>query len=366
MAYAGLCTNDNIQPHSDAYFHASSLKQMQYYITGEGDVCAVKTPTANKPPGAAGFTAAYTIPYKTPFELTAPAATDSVGGSLITYCWEQWDLGSFGQTLVNTSVSGPLFRSYSPTTSLTRTFPNLKMLRSGSISNAGVDKASGEKLPDAARTLSFKLSVRSLHGGNGCFVLPDDSILLNVVNTGGTGFTVNSQNTAGIVLEGLSSQTVTWNVAGTNGAPVNAGFVDIYLSPDSGKTWPHHLGNFANNGSATVVLPNPDTTINAGRIKVKGTNNVFFNINGKDLKVIRNFAASISLYPVPASNKLHVESNNAGPVRAVVYNMVGKLEWEGTITTQADLPVYLWARGVYIMKLIDSENRRAIKRFVVN
>jgi hypothetical protein len=93
---------------------------------------------------------------------------------------------------------------------------------------------------------------------------------------------------------------------------------------------------------------------------------VFFNVNSKDFKLVRNFDAAIDLYPVPASNNLHIATDKTGVLQAAVYNMVGKLEWQGTINGQADLPVYLWAKGVYIMKLVDTTNQRTIKKFVVN
>jgi hypothetical protein len=365
MAYAGICTPDNIQAHSDDYFHAASLRQIYSYLSTEGDGCAVKSATNNKPAGVASFGGNYTIPSRTPFELEAPATTDSTGGSAISYCWEQWNLGGFGQTQVNVSAAGPLFRSFAPVAVPGRMFPKLDMVRNGIMSNAGVDNASGEKLPEVARYLTFKLTVRSLHGNYGCFTIPDDTLHIDVANSGSTGFSVTSQNTAGVSYQGYDNETITWNVAGTNGAPVNASNVDIYMSPDKGNTWPYHLGTFPNNGSATVSIPNPDTNITAARFKVKGTGNVFFNINSKDFSVTRNFASSLTLFPVPASHTLHISSDNNGLLHAVVYNMVGRQQWEGDITGPMDLPVYLWARGVYIMKLVDGSNRRAIKRFVV-
>jgi hypothetical protein len=366
MAYAGLCSPDNIQANSDAYFHATSLQQIQHYITHKGDECAVKTPTGNKQPGLPAYTATYTIPYRTPFELTAPLASDSTGDNGIFYCWEQWDLGGFGQTLTNATIAGPLFRSFAPVKSPVRTFPSMRLVRNSIQSNAGIDKASGEKTPTVARELNFKLTARNLRNGMGCFLLTDDSVHISVINTNSTGFAVTSQNTGGLTYVGYSSEQVTWNVAGTNSAPINAANVEIFLSSDTGNNWQYSLGTFPNTGSAMVELPNPEKNINNGRIKVKGAGNVFFNVNSKDFKLVRNFDAAIDLYPVPASNNLHIATDKTGVLQAAVYNMVGKLEWQGTINGQADLPVYLWAKGVYIMKLVDTTNQRTIKKFVVN
>lgn len=366
MAYAGLCSPDNLQAHSDAYFHATSLQQIQDYLITGGNTCGDKIPTGNKQPGIAPFTASYSIPAKTPFELTAPTAVDSTGDKMIYYCWEQWNLGDFGKKLVNTAKYGPMFRSYPPTLSPVRTFPNMNMVRTGTLSNAGIDNKSGEKIPDSARYLTFKLAGRSIHNGLGCFVLPDDTIHLDVINTE-SGFTVTSQNTNGITYEGFSKHTVNWNVAGTTAAPINATTVDIYMSADSGYTWPYHLGNFPNNGSASVTIPNPDSTIKAARIKVKGGNNVFFNINTRDFRVLRNLETSILAYPIPAHDILHVTTNKTGTLQIAMFDMMGRLAWRDEInTTSFDIPVYLLARGVYTMKLVDNMGRKVIERIVLD
>ncbi len=366
MAYAGICGPDNLQPNSDAYFHTTSLKQINNYLMTAGDDCPIKSPTNNKPPGIVSFTASYTIPYRTPFELTAPQAEDSTTNAAITYCWEQWNLGEFGRTLPATTNEGPLFRSYIPSSSPTRMFPALKLLRNGIQSNAGVNNASGEKLPDVARYLTFKLAIRSLRNGFGTFSIPDDTIHLDVINTGGAGFTVTSQNNNGITYQGLTSQKITWNVAGTNAAPINASNVDIYLSVDSGYNWPYLLGTFPNNGSASVTLPDIDTTVKAARIKVKGAGNVFFNINTRDFRIVRNIDAAVKVYPIPASQILHIITGNTDPMQVSVYNMVGRKEWESTVTESTDIPVYLWAKGLYILKLTDPAKRTVIRKVVVD
>ncbi len=140
MAYAGICAPDDLQPHSDAYFHSVNVDEIVAYITGPGNVCAALTSTGNKLVNLPSYTASYAIPYKTPFELTGPAATDSVADTATTYCWEQWNRGDFGNELIQTFFKGPIFRSYTPAYNSTRIFPKLSMVLAGSLSNAGIDE----------------------------------------------------------------------------------------------------------------------------------------------------------------------------------------------------------------------------------
>ena len=290
MDYAGICSPDDLQYHSDPYFSASSMVQIVTKLNGSENACAVITSTGNHVDTLPHFTATYSIPYKTPFELIGPQSLDSTTTDTAkTYDWLQWNLGDFGKRLNQTYVKGPIFRSFNPVYTTTRVFPNIGMVLSGVLSNAGTEGAEGEKAPDTARYLTFKFVARGIISGYGCFHFPDDTVHLDAVQTPTrAGFKVTSQGTTGIVYLGGSTQTVTWDVVGTNAAPVNAANVDIYLSTDGGYTWTYTIGTVPNTGSASVVLPNPATSSTTTRIKVKGNGNVFFNVNSNNFTLNNN------------------------------------------------------------------------------
>ncbi|WP_449398160.1 reprolysin-like metallopeptidase [Chryseobacterium wanjuense] len=109
MGYAGI-TSQDIQPHSDAFFHAISIQQITNNIKAK--TCPVSTNTGNSiPTASAGLD--YTIPKGTPFMLTG-TGTDANGDSL-TYIWEQMDNASSSQTGASsaasaTKASGPYFQ----------------------------------------------------------------------------------------------------------------------------------------------------------------------------------------------------------------------------------------------------------------
>ena len=85
MGYAGITAMD-VQPHSDAYFHAISIQQVTNNIKTK--TCSTNINTGNAIPTAnAGLD--YTVPKSTPFLLTG-TGTDANGDTL-TYCWEQFD-----------------------------------------------------------------------------------------------------------------------------------------------------------------------------------------------------------------------------------------------------------------------------------
>ena len=376
MAYAGICPPDDIQAHSDAYFHGANLTEIRSYISTAGEVCAVKTPTGNKLVGYSPFTASYSIPYLTPFELAGPALIDSVADSATLYCWEQWDLGDVGQTFSNTHLSGPIFRSYVPTPSPVRVFPKISMVMAGTLSNAGIEGAEGEKVPDVSRTLHFKCTFRDIFHNKGCFTFPDDQITLSAINTG-AGFAVTSQATTGISYAGHTTQTVTWNVVTTNVAPIGAANVEIYMTTDNGLTWPYHVGTFPNTGSASIMVPNPATTTTAARFKVKGSGNVFFNVNAKNFTVTHNSAfpttagvresallvGDCSVFPLPATHSVHILAG--GDHLGKIFNALGQEVWKGAVLDEADISVETWPRGTYYLQLLGADNNKQVKRIVI-
>jgi hypothetical protein len=99
---------------------------------------------------------------------------------------------------------------------------------------------------------------------------------VTVVATAGP-FTVTQPNTA-ISWSGGSSQTITWNVAGTTAAPISAANVKISLSIDGGNNFSTVLAaSTPNDGSQAVTIPNTPTT--TARIKVEAVGNIFFDIS---------------------------------------------------------------------------------------
>jgi len=283
MDYAGICSPDNVARNSLPYFSANSLEQIVPLLSTSEGACATSTATTHPPVTIAGFIQNYNIPYKTPFELSGPAATGTGADTAITYGWYQNNLGDFGERLINTHRFGPLFRSWQPVYSNARVFPaNDSVI-------AGVYNHVGERMADTARYMTFKTVIRNIAAGMGAVLIPDDTVHLNVSSTGAAngyaGFVVTSQGTTGIVYTGGSTQTVTWNVVGTNAAPVSAANVDIFMSVDGGRTWPYTVGTFPNTGTASITVPNPTVSTSTARFKVKGSGNVFFNVNSRNFTV---------------------------------------------------------------------------------
>lgn len=277
MGYAGI-TSQDIQPHSDSFFHAISIQQITNNIKAK--TCPTSTSTGNSIPTAnAGLD--YTIPKSTPFMLTG-TGTDANGDSL-TYIWEQIDNASSSQTGASSAASatkatGPTFRSWTPTTSPVRYFPRMASVLAGATTTAG-SEITVEALSSVARNLNFRFTVRDNRAG-GSGNNSDDAIV--TVNATAGPFIITSQGAA-TTYAGGSSQNVTWNVAGTTANGVNAANVDILWSTDNGNTWTTLLAGTPNDGSQAVTIPNVTTT--TGRIMVKGSNHIFFDVNNANISV---------------------------------------------------------------------------------
>lgn len=272
MGYAGITSLD-VQPHSDAYFHAVSIQQVTNNIKAK--TCSVNTATGNAIPTAnAGLD--YTVPKSTPFMLTA-SGTDA-NGDLLTYDWEQMDKQTTSAAPSATKTTGVNFRSYNPSTSPTRYFPKMSSVLTGATTTAG-SELTVEALPSVARTLNFRVTVRDNHAG-GPGNNSDDMIV--TVNATAGPFSVTAPNTA-VSYVGGSSQTITWAVAGTTANGVNCANVDILLSTDAGATWSTLLAATPNDGTEAVTIPNTPGTTN--RIMVKGTNHIFFDVSNTNFTI---------------------------------------------------------------------------------
>lgn len=273
MGYAGITSLD-VQPHSDAYFHAVSIQQVTDYI--KTTTCQTTTTTGNAIP-TANAGADYTIPKSTPFVLTG-SGTDANGDAL-TYIWEEMDNGSSSAAPSATKTTGPNFRSYSPSSSTSRYFPRIQSTIAGATTTAGTE-LTVEALSSVARTLNFRFTVRDNHAG-GPANNSDDMVV--TVNATAGPFAVTAPNTAVSWPVG-SSQTVTWSVAGTTANGVNCANVDILLSTDGGLTYPITLlAGTPNDGTQAITVPNNIGTTN--RVMVKGSNHIFFDISNANFSI---------------------------------------------------------------------------------
>jgi hypothetical protein len=265
MAYAGICGADDLQSHSDPIFHSASYDEIMSYINSSaGRSCGSSSALDNAIPSVnAGSD--FTIPLNTPFVLTG-SAVDADSGNALVYLWEERDLGP--QATLSAADDGriPLFRTYTQTSSNQRYFPKWQTLLNNTSDNA-------EKLPQLARTMSFRLTVRDGEGGV-------DADNMQVTVDGGSGpFRVTAPN-GGSANSG-SSYTVTWDVANTTAAPVSCAQVDILLSTDAGGHFDRILATATNNdGSHTLTMP--DVTATKARVMVRCSNNIFFDISDGD------------------------------------------------------------------------------------
>ena len=273
MAYAGICgPNNDLQPHSDSFFHSESLSEILTFAAGAGGSCPVVTANGNSAP-AVNAGPDYVIPVATPFTLTGAALDPE--GDVVTYSWEERDRGTV-QSDANAADDGtsPLFRAFTPVYSPSRTFPKASDLVNHTTTI-------GEKLPTLARTMNFRLTVRDNRANGGG--TNSDDMVVTVVATAGP-FRVTSPNTA-VAASAGAPLGVTWNVANTDAAPVSTSSVNILLSLDGGYTYPITLAaNTANDGSEIVILPAGIQSTTA-RIKVAAANSIYFDISDVNFSI---------------------------------------------------------------------------------
>lgn len=267
MGYAGICGSTNIQAHSDAYFNYLNLNQINNYINGglpQG--LAPPVATTNNRPEINPLTN-YTIPDQTPFKLTATGV--DIDGDTVTYTWEQANTGSGPIALGTDPGSGPIIRSRPGSTTGERMIPPRPNVLNGTL-------PIGETLPLTNRTLNFTVTARDNRAGEGG--VAQAGMVVTSVNAG-TGFMVTSPNSTGITWPGGSQQTVTWNLSGSNVAPINTANVRILLSTDGGNTFPTVLAaSTPNDGSELVQMPFNVGTSSA-RIMIEAVDNIFFDIS---------------------------------------------------------------------------------------
>jgi hypothetical protein len=368
MGYAGICGSDDLAAHSIAYFHTKSFDEIVNYSTlSTGNSCPVNTLTFNNAPYVSpGGT--FNVPVGTAFKLNG-SGTDPDGDSL-TYSWEQFDLGPAG-TWNNPSGNAPIYRSYAPATSALRYFPKISVL----LNQTNVK---GELITTYARNMHFRLIARDNKPNGGGVTYNDTITTVNVIQTSAP-FAVTYPNVTGISWPALSTQTITWEVGGTDAAPFNEQLVNIYLSINNGTSFPITIATAVpNNGSYTFTVPNNQS--NTCRVWVEGASSgsIFFDINDKAFAIVAPVGLSelkvfdqLTIYPNPAQDRLWVYLGNQiqENVTLKMYGVNGQQVLEQLIVkdknaAQVELNTKHLEKGLYFLKA-ESGSGSAIRKVVI-
>lgn len=343
MGYAGITGATDVQSNSDPYFHAVNITQVTVHAKSRS--CDVEAATGNTNP-VANAGANLTLPVGTPFRLTGTGS--DADGDTITYCWEQIDEDNAADPYpdpTSTSNNKPTFRSYTPTTSDTRTFPLFSDLLS-----TDVNGTIWEKIPTVGRSADFRLTVRDNRVG-GAANVSDDMVVTWDAARG--PLDVTSQNTGGIMWSDGQTETITWAVNSTN-LMTGASNVDILLSLDGGLTYPTTLvANTPNDGSQDITVPS--TPAPYCRVMVQPTNQTlapFFDINTTDFAIDYIVTTNCNQYasgPLGIAIPDGVGSNMPG---APIFDTINVTGETGNITDIADLKFNVDVSHTYIQDLV--------------
>lgn len=393
MGYAGI-TSVNVQSNSNDIFSWKSIEQIQTNLASK--TCPISTSLAGTnatPVVNAG--ADYTIPMGTAFVLTG-TASDADAGDVLTHIWEQSDINTtttFASTtaleqdsrVLATKTLGPNFRTFKPSGNLHRYFPQMGKILAGTLAITTAGVSNWESVSNSARTLKFKFTSRDNRAGMGQTNV-DETII--TVNTTGGPFAVTSQATTGISYTGGTQQTVTWNVANTTASPFNTANVDILLSTNASTSletlsgtvnstaWTVIASNVPNNGTATVTLPSPATTLSACRFMVKAVGNVFLAVNSRNFAITPALATdgfgleSFSISPNPNNGYFDIkfQSNTSNVIDVTIHDLRGReiftRNYTNTGLFEQSIQLNNVQSGVYLVTVKDGD-RKEVKRIII-
>ena len=348
MAYAGLCAPQNVQSHSDLYFHNASINEIFTNITVGNSTCGSSTilnSNFNIPTANAGNN--FTIPKSTPYKLVGQGA--DLDGDPISFCWEQIDNQMNSVPPSSTDKTGTLYRSVNPSISNMRYLPDLNDVIFGDIT------PKWEVTPSVARALNFRLTVRDNNTSGG--QAASDDLVVTVSGTAGP-FLVTSQNTSDLVWSEGSNETITWNVAGTTANGVNTSNVNIRLSLDGGKTFPIILAsNTPNDGSQSITVPNSKAP--NCRVMIEAVGNFFYAVNSTSFS-IGEFVEACSDY-VSSDIPKNIPDNNLNGVVSTINitkdDVISSLTVSVNIshTYMKDLAISLESPSGTIISLLENE-----------
>lgn len=277
MAYAGVCEDENLQLHTDPYFHAASLAEIGAYVLdgteGSGGSCGSLKPIKNARP-VITVGGPYTVPKGTAFVLDARPTLASSSDKL-TYVWEELDLGAPGppndENGPNPAVR-PLFRSIRPSDAVLRVLPKLSSVLKPP------NTFSGEALPMVAADRRFRVTARN---NNGAFSFADISVTIDQASGPVTVGTRESRWKRG------TCQQITWDPAHSNESPVGVKNVRLRLVLDGNANTTLPIADSTpNNGAYCFAIPSNFPLSAHGRVRLDAVPGIFFAVSSSDIEIV--------------------------------------------------------------------------------
>ena len=283
MGYAGIVGLDNVQRHSDPYFHYHSIQSINEYT--DKKICYTSVTNENQIPTVSADRD-YILPVGTAYELKA-SGTDP-DGDVLYYCWEQLDTGQ-----VDASNFGPYnhlgaqVRSIPPSISPIRSVPEMGAVLEGNLTMDNPQTGGQwETVSLVDRAMTWAVTVRDRYPASvdGSGRMAFDIKALKIISDAGP-FKMSSQNQEGILWEAGTKQTLTWEVAQTDLAPIETKFVSVFLSTDGGATFGTRLlSSTPNDGEEVITVPGGISSDRV-RIKIVPDNSIYFAVNSHDIEI---------------------------------------------------------------------------------
>ncbi len=363
MCYAGLCgPQSQYAQGSDPFFHYASILQMQTFINTTS--CATTDASGNTASPEANANADLTIPKQTPFILVGTGTDANDAANNLTYDWVQYDGSSpavTGSPNCN-STNAPMFRYRPAVSDNYRSFPQYDDIL------AGNNDQQWEKLPCAARTMNFSLTVRDNNTSFGR--IGEDKTLVTVANTG--PFDVTSPN-GGETLTGNTSYTVTWTVNGTDSHCNN---VDILVSTDGGTSYTVVADATTNDGTESITIPNIATT--TARVLVRcdvagdfRSASTFYDVSNANFTIDENLSVDdfetlgILVHPNPASNEVFIRLTNPENYSYHLVDIRGRSILKGQFDNSTRIQTGHLNTGVYFLELNQERSRRTVVKKLI-
>ncbi len=291
MSYAGLCgAQYNLGIPRQDFFHNMSLQQITNFSrTDIGSTCGELIDVQNTLPTVeiTNPSGLY-IPISTFFELEGQGSDPD--GDKLLYNWEELDVGPITE-VGDPRGSAPAFISQDPVIDAYRQFPQ----RNYALAHAFYKL---EVLPTYTRDLNFSLTARDGQPGGAVWA----EIVLHATEEAGPFKVTQPGENAPDHIAGQKLH-VEWDVANTDKEPVSCERVDVYYSTDGGYTFKYLVAEgIPNDGSADVLIPGIPT--DNGRIKIKASDNVFFDYSHETFTVVEPSEPTYALTYSPYYKKL--------------------------------------------------------------